>query len=57
MNLNENKLANVRRDIINNKTLTDVEVREIKVIAHVKDIDSGNVGIRDGNVDDRDEGK
>ena len=57
MNLNGNKLANVRRDIINNKTLTDVEVREIKVIADVKDIDSGNVGIRDGNVDDRDEGK
>ena len=30
MNLNGNKLANVRRDIINNKRLTDVELREIK---------------------------
>ena len=58
MNLNGNKLANVRRDIMNNKRLTDVELREIKekVIADVKDIDSGNVGIRDGDVDDRDEG-
>ena len=57
MNLNGNKLANVRRDIMNNKRLTDVELREIKekVIADVKDIDSGNVGIRDGDVDDRDE--
>ena len=38
--------------------LTDVELREIKenVIADMKDIDSGNVGIRDGDVDDRDEG-
>ena len=58
MNLNGNKLANVRRDIMNNKRLTDVELREIKekVIADMKDIDSGNVGIRDGDVDDRDEG-
>ena len=58
MNLNGNKLANVRRDIVNNKKLTDVELREIreKVIADVKDIDSGNVGIGDGDVDDRDEG-
>ena len=50
MNLNGNKLANVRRDIMNNKRLTDVELREIKekVIADVKDIDSGNVGIRVG---------
>ena len=58
MNLNVNKLANVQRDIINKKRLTDSELREIneKVIADVKDIDSGNVGIRDGDVDDRDEG-
>ena len=58
MNLNGNKLANVRRDIMNNKRLTDVKLREIKekVIADVKDIDSGNVGIRDGDFDDRDEG-
>ena len=58
MNLNGNKLANSRRYIINNKRLTDVELREIKekVIADVKDIDSGNVGIGDGDVDDRDEG-
>ena len=57
MNLNGNKLANVRRDIMNNKRLTDVELREIKekVIADMKDIDSGNVGIRDGDVDDRNE--
>ena len=49
MNLNGNKLANVRRDIMNNKRLTDVELREIKekVIADVKDIDTGYVGIRD----------
>ena len=58
MNLNGNKLANVRRDIMNKKRLTDVELREIKekVIADVKDIDCGNVSIRDGDVDDRDEG-
>ena len=58
MNLNENKLADVRRDIMNSKRLTDIELIEIneKVIADVKDIDSGNVGIRDGNVHDRDEG-
>ena len=38
--------------------MTDFELTEIKenVIADVKDIDSGNVGIRDGDVDDRDEG-
>ena len=56
-NLNENKLANVRRDITNKKRLTDFELREIKekVIADVKDIDSGHAGIRDGDVDDRDE--
>ena len=49
MNLSGNKLANVRRDIVNNKRLTDVELREIKekVIADVKDIDTGYVGIRD----------
>ena len=58
MNLNGNKLANVRRDIMNNKRLTDVELREIKekVIADMKNIDSGNVGIRDGDIDGRDEG-
>ena len=58
MNVNVNKLANVQRDIINKKRLTDFELREIneKVIADVKDIDSGNVGIRDGDVDDRNEG-
>ena len=40
------------------KRLTDIVLREIKekVIADVKDIDSGNVGIRDGDVSDRDEG-
>ena len=58
MNLNGNKLANVRRDIMNKKRLTDFELREIKekVVADVKDIDSGNVSIRVGDVDDRDEG-
>ena len=57
MNLNGNKLANVRRDITNKKRLTDFELKEIKekVIADVKDIDSRNVGIRDGDVDDRNE--
>ena len=35
---------------MNKKRLTDFELREIKekVIADVKDIGSGNVGIRDG---------
>ena len=58
MNLNGNKLANVRRDIMNEKKLTDSELKEIKekVIADVKDIDSGNVHMRDGDTDDRDEG-
>ena len=58
MNLNGNKLKNVRRDIMNKKRLTDFELREIKekVFADVKDIDSGNVDVRDGNVDNRDEG-
>ena len=58
MNVNGNILANVRRDIMNNQRLTDVELREIKekVIADVKDIDSGNVGIKEWDVDDRDEG-
>ena len=58
MNLNGNKLANVRRDIMNKKTLTDFELREIKekVVTDMKDIDSGNVGIGVGDVDDRDEG-
>ena len=38
--------------------MTDFELREIKgkVIADVKDIDSGNVVIRDDDVDDKDEG-
>ena len=58
MNLNENKLANVWRDIMNKKRLTDSEFRETKekVVADMKEIDSGNVGIRHGDVDDRDEG-
>ena len=44
MNLNENILANVRRDIMYKKRMTDFEHREIKekVIADVKDIDSEN---------------
>ena len=44
MNLNGNKLANVRRDIMNKKRLADIELRQIKekVIADVKDTDSGN---------------
>ena len=56
MNVYGNKLANVRRDIMNKKRLTDFELREIKekVIADVKDIDSRNLGIRDGDVDDKD---
>ena len=29
MNLNGNKLANVKRDIVNKKRLTDIELREI----------------------------
>ena len=43
MNLDGNKLANVRRDIMNKKRLTDFEIREIKqkLITGVKDIDSG----------------
>ena len=43
---------------MNKKRLTDFELREIKakVIANVKDIDSGNVGTRDGDVNNRDEG-
>ena len=55
MNLNGNKLANVRRDIMNNKRLTDIELREIKenFITDVKDTDSGNVGIRDRDNDDK----
>ena len=47
MNVNEPKLADVRKGIMNNKRLTDFGSREIKekVIADVKDIDSGNVDI------------
>ena len=58
MNLNGNKLANVRRDIMNKKRLTDFELREIKekVVANLKHIDSGNEDITDGDADDRDEG-
>ena len=43
---------------MNKKRLTDFELKEIKekVIADVKDIDSGNVDIRDGDADDKDEG-
>ena len=38
--------------------MTDFELREIKekVFADVKDIDSGNEDIRNGDIDDRDEG-
>ena len=58
MNVNGNKLANVRRDAMNMKRLTDFELREIKkkVIPVVKDTDSGNVGIKDEDVNDMDEG-
>ena len=58
INLNGYKLENVQRDIMNQKRLTDIELWEIKekVIADVKDRDSGNVGIRDEDVDDRDDG-
>ena len=40
------------------KRLTDFELREIKekVIADIKVIDFGNVGIRDEDVNNRDEG-
>ena len=43
---------------MNKKRLTNFELREIKakVIANVKDIDSGNVGTKDRDVDNRDEG-
>ena len=43
---------------MNQKRLTDIELWEIKekVIADVKDRDFGNVGIRDEDVDDRDDG-
>ena len=58
MNLNANKLVKVRSDIMNKKRLTDFELREIKgkLIADVKNIDSGNVVIRDDDVDDKEEG-
>ena len=58
MNLNGNKLVKVRSDIMNKKRLTDFELSEIKgkLIADVKDIDSGNVVIRDDDVDDKEEG-
>ena len=47
VNLNEHKLANVRKGIMNKKRFTDFGLREIKkkVIGDVKDIDSGNVDI------------
>ena len=47
MNLNEHKLANVRKGIMNKKRFTNFGLREIKekVIGDVKDIDSGNVDI------------
>ena len=56
MTLNGSKVADVRRDSLNKKRLTDFELRDIKkkVIADVKN--SGNAGIRDGDDDDRDEG-
>ena len=55
MNLNRNKLANVLRDIMSKKILTDFGLREIKekVIAEVEDVDYGNVGIRKRYVDQR----
>ena len=58
MNLNENKLTDVWRDIMNKKRLTNSGFRETKekVIADMKEIESENVGIRHGDVDDRDEG-
>ena len=58
MNLNGNKLVIVQRDIMKKKRLTDFELKEIKekVMADVKDIDTGNVNIRVGDADDRDEG-
>ena len=57
MNLNGDKLENLRKYITNKKRLTDIELREImqNVITDVKDRDSGNEGIRDEDVDDRDE--
>ena len=46
------------RAIMNKKRLADFEFGEIKkkVTNDVKDIDSGNAGTMDGDVDDRDEG-
>ena len=54
INLDGNKLANVRTDITNKKRLKDFEFKEIKerVTTDVKDIE----GIRDGYVDHRDKG-
>ena len=42
---------------MNKKWLTNLELREIKekAITYVKDIDSGDLGIRNWHVDDRDE--
>ena len=47
MNLNEHKLANVDKGIMNKKRLKDFGLREIKekFIVDVKDIDSGNLDI------------
>ena len=58
INLNGNKLANVWKDIMNKKRLTDFELGGIKekVISDVKDINSRNLGVRDGDVDERSEG-
>ena len=55
INLNGNKLANVWKDIMNKKRLTDFELGGIKekVISDVKDINSGNLRVRDGDVDER----
>ena len=43
---------------MNKKRLTDFELRGIKekIIADVKDIDSGNADVKDEDVDYRDEG-
>ena len=43
---------------MNKKRMTDFELKEVKkkIIADVKDIDSGNAGIKEEDVDYRDEG-
>ena len=55
MNLNESRLANERRDIMNKERLADFEFREINEQGNVnmKEMDTGNIGIRGGDVDDK----